>query len=115
MASPEFINVSIALIDRLSQAVRRIARTANVRCLFYTPSTLRSAYHIKDSTPATMLTHNVYSVKCQTCDAEYVGETKRAIAVRKKEHQDAIRLGQTLKSAIAEHAHEHSPIHEIDW
>ena len=83
--SPELINVSIPFIDRLSQALRRIAQTANVRYLFYTPRTLRPAYHIKDSMPATMLTHNVYSVKCQTCDAEYVGETKRAIAVGKKE------------------------------
>ena len=65
--------------------------------------------------PATMLTHNVYSVKCQTCDAEYVGKTKRAIAVRKKEHHDAMRLRQTLKSANAEHAHEHETIQEIEW
>ena len=64
--------------------------------------------------PTTMLTHNVYSVQCQTCDAEYVGETKRAVAVRKKEHKDAVRLGRTLKSAIAEHAHENSIIH-VDW
>ena len=38
--SPELINVSIPFIDGLSQAVRRIAWTAIVRCLFYTPRPL---------------------------------------------------------------------------
>ena len=45
---------------------------------------------------------------------EYVGETKRALGVRKKEHSDAIRLGQCSKSAFAEHVHDHFP-HDVDW
>ena len=45
----------------------------------------------------------------------YVGETLRVLCVRKKEHCDAIRLGQSSKSAIAEHVHEQSMPHEIDW
>ena len=44
----------------------------------------------------------------------YVGETLRALHVRKKEHCEAIRLGQSSKSAIAEHVHEQSMPHEID-
>ena len=51
----------------------------------------------------------------QTCSGEYVGETLRALRVRKKEHCDAIRLGQSSKSAIAEDIHEQSMPHEIDW
>ena len=39
----------------------------------------------------------------------------RALHVRKKEHCDAIRLGQSSKPAIAEHVHEQSMPHEIDW
>ena len=46
---------------------------------------------------------------------EYVGETKRALSVRKKEHSDAIRLGQCSKSAIAEHVHDHPSPQEMDW
>ena len=53
-------------------------------------------------------------MKCKTCSGEYVGETLRALRVRKKEHRDAIRLGQSSKSAIAEHVHEQSMPHEID-
>ena len=41
--------------------------------------------------------------------------TLGVLRVRKKEHCDAIRLGQSSKSAIAEHVHEQSMPHEIDW
>ena len=51
---------------------------------------------------------------CKTCSGEYVGETLRALRVRKKEHCDAIRLGQSSKSAIAEQVHEQSMPHKID-
>ena len=57
----------------------------------------------------------MYFVKCKTCSGEYVGETLHALRVRKKEHCDAIRLGQSSKSAIAEHVHEQSMPLEIDW
>ena len=49
------------------------------------------------------------------CSDEYVGETLHALRVGKKEHCDTIRLGQSSKSAIAEHVHEQSMPHEIDW
>ena len=51
----------------------------------------------------------------QMCSGEHVGETLRALHVRKKQHCDAIKLGQSSKSAIAEHVHERSMPHEIDW
>ena len=106
--------VRIPFVEGLSQEVRRVARTAGIRCVFYTPNTLQSLYCAKDPLPKESTTHAVYSVKCKTCKGEYVGETKRALGVRKKEHSDAIRLGHCSKSAIAEHVHDHFP-HEVDW
>ena len=41
----------IPYIDGLNQEVRRIARTARVRCAFYMPITLRSLYQAKDALP----------------------------------------------------------------
>ena len=95
--------------------MRRIARTTGVRYAFFTPNTLCSLYTSKDRLPTDSITSGVYSVKCKTCSGEYVGETLRALRVRKKEHCDAIRLGQSFKSAIAEHVHEQSMPQEIDW
>ena len=89
--------VRIPFVDGLSQEVRRLARKADVRCAFYQPDTLRHLYQAKDRLPAETKTHAVFSVKCKTCDMEYVGETQRALKVRKKEHENAIVLDK-LKS-----------------
>ena len=82
--------VRIPFVEGLSQEVCRVARTAGVRCVFFAPNTLQSLYCAKDPLPKQCATHAVYSVKCKTCNAEYVGETKRALSARKKEHWDAI-------------------------
>ena len=39
----------------------------------------------------------------------------RQVGARKKEHMDAVRLGQDKKSAIAEDVHRFMLAHEIDW
>ena len=111
----KMITINIPFINGLSEEVRRVARMAGIRCTFYTPHTLKSLYSVKDALPSDRTTHVVYSVHCDTCDEEYIGETLRALGVRKKEHQDAIRLGQDKKSAIAEHIQDQVTPHEMDW
>ena len=71
------------------------------------PDTLTPAYHSKEALPADSMTSSLYSIRCGTCDHEYVGQTQRARNVRTKVHQD--RLGHSHKSAVAEHVHEVSP------
>ena len=51
---------------------------------FFSPNTLGSLYNAKDPLPRGSVTHAVYSVKCKTCDDEYVGETRRAVDVSAK-------------------------------
>ena len=41
-----------------------------------------------------------------SCGLAYIGETKRSLETRLKEHQATTRRGETDKSAIAEHAWE---------
>ena len=81
--------------------------------MFYAKRTSRGLYSVKDKLPEEKSRNVVYAVKCATCSEEYIGETERALGVRKKEYCDAIRLGRTEKSRIAEHVH--YTLHEIDW
>ena len=105
----------IPFIEGVSYEVRRIAREAGIRCSFYQPQTLNGLYNVKDRLPSGTQRDVVYSVKCETCQDEYVGETMRALEVRTKEHRDAIRLNHPEKSAIAEHVLERNGSHDIDW
>ena len=45
----------------------------------------------------------MYQIPC-SCGNVYIGETKRALETRIKEHRAATRRGEMEKSAIAEHA-----------
>ena len=78
------VTVSIPFIDGLSQEIRRIARTAGVRCAFTAPNTLKVLYAVKDKLLEECTTHAIYSIRCKTCDGEYVGETLRQVGARKK-------------------------------
>ena len=108
---PRPITVSIPFVEGLSPKVRCIAHTTGVRCAFFTPDSLCSLYTSKDRLATDSMTSAVYSVKCKTCAGDYVGKTLGALLVRKKEHCDAIRLGQRSKSAIVEYVHEQSMPH----
>ena len=62
--------VRIPFVEGLSQEVRRVARTAGIWCVFYTPNTLQSLYCAKDPIPKESTTPAVYSVKGKTCKAK---------------------------------------------
>ena len=55
----------------------------------------------------------VYKIKCADCNQCYIGETKRWLVIRKKEHMREVRLMKWDSTALSRHAI-HSE-HEIDW
>lgn len=54
----------------------------------------------------------IYSIKCNCCDAEYIGQTRRAILKRYNEHQCHRKNNDGDKSSVAKHMMENS--HSID-
>ena len=64
---------------------------------------LISLLSLRDPLPTTKQSNVVYEVPC-TCGKVYIGETKRRLETRLKEHKDACTRYLTDKSAIAEHA-----------
>jgi len=54
----------------------------------------------------------VYSVPCMKCEAVYIGETKKKLQERLKQHKDDLRLKRD-RNAIYKHVQEEA--HDIDW
>ena len=46
----------------------------------------------------------IYSIPCNDCKMQYVGQTGRVFLMRKKEHISSVKNFKTEKSALAEHA-----------
>ena len=69
---------------------------------------------VKDPLSGAQSSNVVYKVPCD-CSKFYIGETKRRLETRIKEHKDACQKGQIDKSAIAEHFCNESEEHRILW
>ena len=106
--------VCLPYVSGLSENLRRVCRSFDIRTVFTTTSTMRQQLtRVKDRIPLLSLAGVVYRVPCG-CGMEYIGETKRTLATRLEEHQSATSCGKVEKSAIAEHAWKasHPPLWE---
>jgi len=67
----------------------------------------------KDYTEHSHKNNVVYKINCKNCDASYVGQTKRQIRTRKKEHHNNIKADKSKHSVITEHILNFD--HNFDW
>jgi len=67
----------------------------------------------KDTNELLTNSNVVYKICCNDCNASYVGQTKRQVKTRIKEHKNNSKLISSKPSVITEHIREHS--HSFDW
>jgi len=67
----------------------------------------------KDRTEHTMKNNIVYKINCSNCTASYVGQTKRQMKTRIREHCNNIKLDESKHSVISEHILNFK--HKFDW
>ena len=97
----------------VSERIRKACRSYNIRVVFRSGPTFRSMLtKVKDPLPVEKQANVVYKVPC-SCGKIHIGEIKRRLETRLKEHKEACVKGQTTKSAIAEHAWLEG--HPINW
>ena len=99
-------------IEGLSEEIRKIIRGFRITTVFSTIYNLGT--RVKDPTPTDERPDIIYmyKIKC-ICGDFYVGETKRTLATKIKEHKAACRLATFERSAVAQHAWQEG--HEINW
>jgi hypothetical protein len=92
--------------------VRRVMGRHGVHVAFAHEKNLGSLLtHVKDKTPILEQANLVYKIPCTSCNVFYVGETKRRLGERVREHQDAVSKLDAQKSALVDHveSEEHAP------
>ena len=55
----------------------------------------------------------IYELNCENCEKVYIGQTRKSINIRAKEHQRNVKNKEVLKSSVASHAVEES--HTINF
>lgn len=99
-------------IKGVTDKIGKVLQKASIKTI-YTP--LKKISHFlrspKDTFP--LEKPGVYRIDC-SCGSSYIGQTKRTIACRVKEHVRAVKNADTQKSAIAEHLLESGSNHWIE-
>ncbi|KAJ8947675.1 hypothetical protein NQ318_009559 [Aromia moschata] len=102
-------------VSGVTDKLKKILSKKNIGVRFRTVKKIQQVLPSnKDPVPRILqLSEGVYELK-YTCGKSYIGQTGRSIQCRIKEHQPHTRLGNTDKSAIAEHVHINEN-HKIDY
>ena len=106
--------VSLLYVNHISHAIARILRNIDIMVSFHPHHTLHQhLVRVKDIIPVESRNGIIYKIPCKDCPNSYVGQTKRCLAIRLKEHQRSVYTGDRDSSALAEHALDTG--HSIDW
>ena len=97
----------------VSEDIRRVCRKYSMKVIFRSGLSLRSVLtQVKDPLPMGKRSKVVYGIPC-SCSKVYIGETRRRLETKLREHQEACRKGTFETSAVAEHAWKDQ--HAIRW
>ncbi len=101
-------------IQGVTEPIKRILSNCNIKVALKPYLTLGHIFaKPKDPIPTNQKTHAVYSIPCNDCEKEYLGQSKRQFGTRLKEHQKAVSTLNKGKSALAEHVCDTK--HAIAW
>ena len=117
--SPEFRSkVVLPYSADLGETLKRILERHRIRTIFkpiIKPSTVLASD--KDAVPASERRGLVYEISCGNCEHRYIGETKRSLSNRLKEHHRDTLPGnifkKTEKTALTKHATQSG--HAFNW
>ena len=108
---------SFSFKNNLTRLLQEFYPQLIIRVIFKPGRTIASLFKFKDRVPIELQSSAIYKYQCRSCNATYIGKSKRQIRVRQFEHLGrSIRtnrpLGNPPFSAIRQHAEERDhPIH----
>ena len=104
----------IPYVQGVTEPIKRILGGFNIKVAQKPYKTLAHVFpKPKDPVTKEQRCNAVYSIPCNDCDHEYVGQTKRQFGTRLKEHQRAVCQSKIDNSALSEHACRTK--HSIAW
>lgn len=106
--------ISVPYNPQYTNGLAKIFKQAGMKLVFQSGNTLRHLLGNPKDKIHDLEKSGIYEVSCTDCDKKYVGQTRRSLQVRFKEHMAHLKYGRTEKSSIAEHAFDHDHTISID-
>ena len=101
--------ISTELKVKLHKTFKRLLPACDLRVIFKISLRMKNYFNFKDKTKRELRSLLVYNFKCNSCNAEYIGKTKRHYRTRTSEHTGVSPLtGKYIKnnsqiSAVHDH------------
>ena len=107
-------SIPLPYVEGVSENIKRSLKNANLNVVYSLPKKLNTLIKRgKDKLSNDVRTNLVYKIDCNDCDATYIGQTKRHLCTRVKEHFNNIKLHVSNHSVISKHKCEFD--HEFNW
>lgn len=104
----------IPFINNFTRRFINIAKKHNLNAIFTINNKLSNFIKTgKDEIDKMKHSNVVYKISCNECDASYIGQTKRQLQTRVKEHRSNINKLTNSPSVISQHRLSHN--HEFNW
>ena len=106
-------HIILPYVKNLTDNISRTLNKKRLKVIYKIPTKLNTLIKRgKDVVPITNKTNVVYKLDCKDCNASYIGQTKRHLSTRIKEHQNNIKK-QSSHSVISKHRTEFN--HDFRW
>jgi len=110
---PRITFFTVPFIKHISNSLKTISSNLGCPLAFTIPSTLNMFIKTgKDKIDSLNRCGVVYKINCKDCEVSYVGQTKRRLITRMKEHKNDINKKSGIPSVISSHRLLN---HEFDW
>ncbi|KAJ8976203.1 hypothetical protein NQ317_008281 [Molorchus minor] len=108
--SPKFVSISYA--PQFTRGLSRILKNIGLTVIHPSGNKLQQLLGNPTDTIGVNDRSGIYEISCKDCNLKYVGQTRRSILTRFKEHMAHLKYGRTDKSSVAQHAFDNN--HRID-
>ena len=109
MITPQLKNSLLNISDKF----KHIMKNTNITMSYTGMAKLNRFIKVqKDKLTNNQLSNVIYKIPCADCDASYVGQTRRLLSTRLKEHRSHISRNTSQKSVITNHR---LMGHEFKW
>jgi len=106
--------ILLPYIKNLSDNISRTIKKTSLKLIYTIPKKLdKLIKRGKDKLSKTDRTNIVYKIDCNKCDATYIGQTKRHLNTRIKEHINNIKVHTSNHNVISKHKTEY--MHDFNW
>ena len=106
--------ISLPYVRDVTENIAHSLKNSGIKVVYNLPKKLNTIIKTgKDLLPKERNTNVVYQLKCNDCNASYIGQTKRHLYTRIKEHCNNIKLHPSSYSVVSKHRSELA--HEFDW